>query len=55
VFANRGVPSAMIFIRNEHGSHNPQEKMDLDDFILGTEVLHEALSREAKCASSRST
>ena len=55
VFANCGVPSAMIFIRNEHGSHNPQEKMDLDDFILGTEVLHAALTREAKCASSRST
>ena len=55
VFANCGVPSAMIFIRNEHGSHNPQEKMDLDDFILGTEVLYAALSREAKCASSRST
>ena len=55
VFANCGVPSAMILIRNEHGSHNPQEKMDLDDFILGTEVLYAALSREAKCASSRST
>jgi len=55
VFANCGVPSAMIFIRNEHGSHNPKENMDLDDFILGTEVLHAALTREAKCASSRST
>jgi beta-ureidopropionase / N-carbamoyl-L-amino-acid hydrolase len=55
VFANCGVPSAMIFIRNEHGSHNPQEKMDMDDFILGTEVLYAALAQEAKCASSRST
>jgi N-carbamoyl-L-amino-acid hydrolase len=53
VFAHSGVPSAMIFIRNEHGSHNPKEAMDLDDFILGTEVLHAALTREAKCASSR--
>ena len=23
VFANAGIPSAMIFVRNEHGSHNP--------------------------------
>lgn len=52
VFANSGVPSAMIFVRNEHGSHNPRETMDLDDFILGTEVLYAALLREAKCASS---
>jgi N-carbamoyl-L-amino-acid hydrolase len=51
VFANRGVPSAMIFIRNERGSHNPEESMDLEDFILGAEVLHVALAREAGCAS----
>jgi N-carbamoyl-L-amino-acid hydrolase len=25
VFANAGVPSAMIFVRNQHGSHNPRE------------------------------
>ena len=54
VFAHRGVPSAMIFIRNEHGSHNPEESMDLEDFILGTEVLHAALAREARCVSPRS-
>jgi len=53
VFAHHGVPSAMIFIRNEHGSHNPRESMDLDDFILGTEVLYRALARKAGCASSR--
>ncbi len=32
VFANAGVPSAMLFIRNAHGSHNPAEAMDLADF-----------------------
>jgi len=53
VFAHHGVPSAMIFIRNEHGSHNPQESMDLEDFILGAEVLYTALARKAGCASSR--
>ncbi|MDC0032985.1 Zn-dependent hydrolase [Alphaproteobacteria bacterium] len=43
VFANSNVPSAMIFIRNEHGSHNPYEAMELDDFMYGTDVLYEAL------------
>ncbi len=42
VFANQGVPSGMIFIRNAHGSHNPEESMDLADFMLGVEVLYHA-------------
>ena len=33
VFANIGIPSAMIFVRNENGSHNPLEAMDLNDFM----------------------
>jgi N-carbamoyl-L-amino-acid hydrolase len=40
VFANAGIPSAMLFIRNQHGSHNPHEAMVLDDFIEATEVLY---------------
>jgi N-carbamoyl-L-amino-acid hydrolase len=43
-FANAGVPSGMIFIRNDNGSHNPDEKMDLDDFLKGTEVLYHAVT-----------
>ena len=43
VFANAGVPSAMIFVRNEHGSHNPREAMDMADFVHGAEVLRLAL------------
>lgn len=39
IFANEGVPTVMIFIRNEHGSHNPAEAMAFDDFFLGAEVL----------------
>ncbi|KAA0980391.1 allantoate amidohydrolase [Pseudomonas sp. ANT_H12B] len=42
VFANAGIPSAMLFIRNQHGSHNPHEAMELDDFIEATEVLYHA-------------
>ena len=43
VFANVGVPSAMIFIRNENGSHNPKESMEIEDFMYGVDVLYEAL------------
>ncbi len=31
-FATGGVPTAMIFIRNRHGSHNPDEHMEMADF-----------------------
>ena len=44
VFANAGVPSAMIFVRNDHGSHNPREAMAMDDFLAGTRVLTRALA-----------
>jgi beta-ureidopropionase / N-carbamoyl-L-amino-acid hydrolase len=43
VFANAGIPSAMIFVRNRHGSHNPKEAMDLDDFMKGVAVMREAM------------
>lgn len=35
-------PSAMLFVRNQHGSHNPREAMDLDDFMLGVDVVRSA-------------
>jgi N-carbamoyl-L-amino-acid hydrolase len=43
VFAQAGVPSGMIFVRNEHGSHNPKEAMDMDDFLLGAELMARTL------------
>lgn len=39
VFASVGIPSAMIFVRNDHGSHNPEESMDLEDFAIATRAL----------------
>ena len=47
VFANAGVPSGMVFIRNENGSHNPHEAMDIDDFLLGVELLTRAMTAQA--------
>jgi N-carbamoyl-L-amino-acid hydrolase len=38
-FAGLGVPSAMLFIRNAHGSHNPEEAMALADFGAALDVL----------------
>ena len=47
VFANEGIPSAMIFVRNEHGSHNPQESMQIEDFAAGVAIMRIALEEAA--------
>lgn len=38
-FAEAGVPVAMLFVRNEHGSHNPLERMEIGDFLDACSVL----------------
>jgi N-carbamoyl-L-amino-acid hydrolase len=38
-FAAAGVPAGMLFVRNQHGSHNPREAMRMDDFAAATGVL----------------
>ena len=38
-FVLRGVPSAMLFIRNANGSHNPDEAMELADFSAALHIL----------------
>lgn len=45
VFCAAGIPMAMLFIRNENGSHNPHERMDIDDFMAGVRVLTGVLCR----------
>ena len=47
VFANAGIPSAMILIRNENGSHNPHEDMKIDDFMSGVAVMRKVLAEAA--------
>ena len=39
VFGAGGVPVAMIFVANQHGSHTPEEAMELDDFVLGADLI----------------
>lgn len=48
VFANAGVPSGMIFVRNDKGSHNPHEAMDFDDFFMAAEILNGAMQTAAR-------
>ncbi|MBU2531204.1 MAG: M20/M25/M40 family metallo-hydrolase, partial [Alphaproteobacteria bacterium] len=38
-FTTAGVPSAMLFVRNENGSHNPYEAMEIDDFLEAAAVM----------------
>jgi N-carbamoyl-L-amino-acid hydrolase len=47
IFANEGIPSVMIFVRNEHGSHNPDEAMTMDDFAAGVAIMRNALKEAA--------
>ncbi len=46
-FAAAGVPMAMIFVRNAHGSHNPREAMAIDDFMQGTRLMTWWLTQKA--------
>lgn len=45
LFANAGIPSGMLFVRNQNGSHNPREGMEMDDFMLGAQALSDACDR----------
>jgi beta-ureidopropionase / N-carbamoyl-L-amino-acid hydrolase len=38
-FAQAGVPAAMLFVRNQNGSHNPHEAMQMEDFAAGCAVM----------------
>jgi N-carbamoyl-L-amino-acid hydrolase len=46
-FAAVGIPTAMLFVRNHGGSHNPEEHMDLEDFAVATRALHRCVLQRA--------
>ena len=48
IFARAGIPSAMVLVRNAHGSHNPDEQMELADFGAGAKVLAAAIADLAR-------
>ena len=38
-FAQAGMPAGMLFVRNQNGSHNPQEAMRMEDFAAACAVV----------------
>lgn len=46
-FAQAGIPSVMLFIRNENGSHNPDEHMDFSDFETALSVVFDMMRQPA--------
>jgi beta-ureidopropionase / N-carbamoyl-L-amino-acid hydrolase len=48
VFTDARIPSAMVFVRNENGSHNPEEAMNLDDFVAGIAVMRSGIEEAVK-------
>lgn len=47
LFAGQGVDTAMLFIRNANGSHNPDEAMAMEDFHAAARVLSHVLAERA--------
>ncbi|WP_082780068.1 Zn-dependent hydrolase [Gluconobacter albidus] len=47
IFAGQGVPTEMLFVRNENGSHNPDESMEMPDFLVGVGLLERLLRQRA--------
>jgi N-carbamoyl-L-amino-acid hydrolase len=45
LFANAGIAAAMLFVRNQNGSHNPHEAMHMDDFMLGVAAMGATFDR----------
>jgi len=45
LFQRRGIPTSVLLLRNENGSHNPKEHMEMADFEAGTKVLARAIDK----------
>ncbi|MCQ8781602.1 Zn-dependent hydrolase [Mangrovibrevibacter kandeliae] len=50
VFAQAGIPTGMLFIRNRNGSHNPREAMEMADFAAACRILAAFCLRELRPA-----
>jgi N-carbamoyl-L-amino-acid hydrolase len=42
MFAQAGIPAAMVLVRNQNGSHNPHEALEQADYAAGVQVLARA-------------
>ncbi len=48
MFQRRGIPAAVLLVRNANGSHNPAEHMEMSDFAAGTKVLAAHILKRCK-------
>ena len=44
IFSNQGVKTGMIFVRNDKGSHNPEERMEIKDFMKSVSTLNKFIN-----------
>ncbi|MGH6953899.1 MAG: hydantoinase/carbamoylase family amidase [Alphaproteobacteria bacterium] len=44
MFLKAGIPAAVLLVRNQHGSHNAEEAMAIEDFGRGVKVLAQTLA-----------
>jgi beta-ureidopropionase / N-carbamoyl-L-amino-acid hydrolase len=51
-FADAGVPTAMLLLRNENGSHNPDERMEIDDLLAACLLLADWICRNGRWTAS---
>lgn len=50
-FQRRGIPAAVLLVRNSNGSHNPAEHMEMSDFAAAVKVLAAHVLK--RCRESR--
>ncbi len=46
-FVQAGIPAGMIFVRNQNGSHNPDEAMRMEDFAEACAVVQRWAAKAA--------
>ncbi len=51
-FAQAGVPTGMMFVRNQNGSHNPNEAMRTEDFTQAVAVMSRWVANQADGATA---
>jgi N-carbamoyl-L-amino-acid hydrolase len=39
MFARKGIPSNVILVRNTNSSHNPDERVEMEDFMSALKLL----------------
>jgi beta-ureidopropionase / N-carbamoyl-L-amino-acid hydrolase len=44
ILSGTGVPTLMLFVRNQNGSHNPDEAMEMADFAVVTRLLAQGIA-----------